>query len=574
MAYICERCGELVKDNKLCPCLIDEKKESLKQKKKKYYIRKNKYEDLKKNILKGRNIKESYEDFLQVDFNKIHEDKFLNQDKAAEIIYEYILKNKKIGIYGDYDADGITGTAVGYNIIKALGGKVTYYINDRFKEGFGICPEGVLRLASEKVDLIVTVDNGISGVEGVKKARELDIKIIITDHHEPNEKLPDTLIVDPKQEGCPSKNKEITGVGVLFKILLDVCKKFDKEIIAKKEMDLVALGTVADMAPILGENRILVKTGLMIWNLEKGKYGVKKLIEKLGLVNKISTYELGYIIAPILNAESRLLGKPEKSIKILTGSKEKEIDEDIDYLIAINDKRKNMLEQQIVIGDKLVDPEKYLFFIYDDNITEGIAGLIASRILESYKRPTIVLGKTKEGFYKGSGRSYGSFNLKKALDKNSKFLLNYGGHSLACGLTIAQENIELVKSFLETEGKMLLEGAEETEEVIIDLELFIEDIRKDIIEEIESLEPFGLGFKKPVFLIKNIKAESINILKSIHSKFNYKGIDFLAFNRILEKGKFHLIGFPQINKYNGIEKYQFLIKDIVLEDEEICELET
>lgn len=303
MVYICEKCGETTKDNKLCNCLIEKKKELLKRKNKEYFIRKNKYKDLKENILKGRNIEESYEDFIQVDFNKIYEDKFLNQEKAVEIIYKYILKNKKIGIYGDYDADGITGIAIGYNIIKALGGRVTYYINDRFKEGFGICSRGVEKLASEKVDLIVTVDNGISGIEGVKKAREFNVEVIVTDHHEPNEDLPEALIVDPKQRGCPSKNKEITGVGVLFKILLDVCKKFNKEIIAKKEMDLVALGTVADMAPILGENRILVKAGLMIWNLKKGKYGTKKLIKKLGIANKISADELGYIIAPILNSE-------------------------------------------------------------------------------------------------------------------------------------------------------------------------------------------------------------------------------------------------------------------------------
>ncbi|MCI0502648.1 MAG: single-stranded-DNA-specific exonuclease RecJ [Fusobacteria bacterium] len=574
MSYICDRCGEMIKDNELCTCLISEKKEALKKRNKKYYLRKKFTDNLTANILKSREIKEEINEFLSIDFNKISEDKYLNQEIAADIIYNKIKENKLIGIYGDYDADGITGTAVGYNIIKALGGRVTYYINDRFKEGFGICVSGVEKLAAEKTDLIITVDNGISGVEGVKKAKELGIEVIITDHHEPNEELPDALIIDPKQKNCPSKNKEITGVGVLFKILLEVCKKFNKEVIAKKEMDLVALGTVADMGPLTGENRTIVKAGLMIWNLDKGKSGIKRLIEKIGINKEISTYELGYVIAPILNAESRLMGRPEKSIRLLTNKNTDLIDKDIDYLIEINDKRKSMVEEQIGIGDQLIDPDKYLFFIYDQRITEGIAGLIASRLMETYRRPTIVLGKTREGFYKGSGRSTAKFNLKKALDKNSKLLLNYGGHNLACGLSVNEDNISLVKSFLETEGKMLLEKENNDEKIIIDWQLQTEDINKKTVDELCSLEPFGIGFNKPVFIVKNIDIKNISVLKEIHSKFNYQGVDFIAFNQLLQRGRYHVIGFPQINKYNGRENYQFLIREVIAEDTEICELET
>lgn len=573
MAYICENCGELVEDNKVCSCLIEDKKELLKNRKKKYFIRKKIDSDIKNSILKGRDISEDFSEFINVDFDELKKDKFLNQEEAVEIIYKNIIEKKKIGIYGDYDADGITGAAVGYNIIKALGGNVTYYINDRFKEGFGICSIGVNKLKKENVDLIITVDNGIAGVEGVEKAKELGMEVIVTDHHEPNEMLPDTLIVDPKQIGCNSKNKDITGVGVLFKVLLDVCMKFNKEIIAKKEMDLVALGTIADMAPLIGENRLIVKTGLMIWNLKKGKYGVKRLVEKLGFEKEIKAYELGFIIAPILNAESRLLGRPEKGINILISDNKEEIDRNIDFLIKNNNKRKDMLEKQLVIGDSLIDPNKYFFFIHNEGIDEGIAGLIASRLLEKYRRPTIVLGKTNEGYYKGSGRSSSDFNLKKALDKNSKFLINYGGHNMACGLTVNENNLEIVKSFLETEGKLVLEGKEVEEEIIIDLEISIDDINEDIINEINSLEPFGLGFKKPIFLIRDVNIENINILKEVHTKFNYKGIDFLAFNKILDEGKFNVIGFPQINQFKGIKRNQFLVKEVILEDESICELE-
>ncbi len=575
MAYICESCGERVDDNEVCLCVLTLKKDNLKKRTKRYFLKKQKDNDIVNQILKSRNIELEYNDFIEVNFNKIYEDRFMNQEEVENKIMEAINKKVKIAIYGDYDADGITGTAIGLNILRSLGADTTYYINDRFTEGFGINEKGVVALNKEKVGLIITVDNGIAGIEGVKKAKELGIEVIITDHHEPNsEVLPDCLIVDPKQPNCPSLNKDITGVGVLFKILLNICQKLGKELIAKKEMDLVALGTVADMAPLIGENRLIVKTGLMIWNHSKGKYGVKKLIEKTGVKKEITAYELGFIFAPILNAESRLRGKPILGITILTSNNTKEIDKAVDELIEINNKRKEMLEQQIQIGESLIDPEKNLFFIYDNRITEGIAGLIASRIMDSYKVPTIVLGKTHDGYYKGSGRSIKDFNLKKALDKNSKLLKNYGGHKLACGLTIEQDNLILVKTFLETEGKMQLENKEAIDNIYIDSKLTIKDLNMELMDNLNKLEPFGNGFGRPLFLIEEISTENITYMKEVHSKFSINGIEFIAFNKLLNKGnKLSFVGNPQINSYNGRQNIQFVIKEILEEGTKICELE-
>lgn len=575
MAYICENCGEMVEDNKECLCVLEIKKDKLKSRSIKYYLKKQKDENIINNILKSRNIDLDFKDFIEVDFQKIYDDKFLNQNEAADIIIKAIENKVKIAIYGDYDADGITGTAIGINILRALGAETTHYINDRFTEGFGINEKGVISLHKEKVGLIITVDNGIAGIDGVKKAKELGMEVIITDHHEPNsEELPDCLIIDPKQPGCPSINKEITGVGVLFKLLLDICQRFGKELIAKKEMDLVALGTVADMAPLLDENRLIVKTGLMIWNHNKGKYGIKRLIEKVGLKKDVTSYDLGFIFAPILNAESRLKGRPVKGIIILTSNDKNEIDNAVDELIEINNKRKEMLEEQIKIGESLIDPNKDLFFISDNRITEGIAGLIASRIMDCYKRPTIVLGKTHEGYYKGSGRSIQEFNLKKALDKNSKLLKNYGGHKLACGLTIESMNLDLVKNLLETEGKMQLENKELVEKVYIDSKLSTSDINNELMENLNQLEPFGNGFNKPLFLLENISIDNVMYMKDVHSKFINDGIEFIAFNKLLERGnKCSMVGIPQINSYNGRQSIQFVIKHVLEEGTKICELE-
>lgn len=575
MAYVCEACGEKVEDGKICICELDRKKEILKARKKTYKVMKRGEKDLISHILKIRKVEEDYSTFLNIDFSSLFNDKFLNQEEAVQRIIRALEKGEKIAIYGDYDADGITGTAVGYNILTGLGGNVTYYINDRFKEGFGINVSGVEKLYKEKVRLIITVDNGIAGVEGASRAKELGLDVLVTDHHEANESLPDCLIVDPKQPGCPSLNKDITGVGVLFKVLLDVCSILGKEAVAKKEMDLVALGTVADMGPLLGENRLLIRTGLMIWNLSKGKYGIRRLIEKLGINRAITSYDLGFIFGPILNAESRLRGKPEKGILILTSNNQAEIDGAVDELIAINQKRKEMLEEQLLIGDSLIEPDKWLFFIHHEKIAEGIAGLIASRLMETYKRPVIVLGKTNEGTYKGSGRSLGEFNLKKALDKNSKLLLYYGGHKLACGMTVESENLDLVKNLLETEAKFQLSGIEVKEEVVVDEELEFEEFDEELVNRLSSLEPYGIGFKKPVFLMRNIQADKVTLMKEIHSKFNWKGIDFLSFNNLLEGGKsYNLIGYPQINNYNGRKTVQFIVNDVLKEDSEICESET
>lgn len=574
MATICESCGDYVEDGKKCLCELNKKKEILKNRKKKYLLAKRADQSLISHLFKIRKIDGNKEDFFRLDFTDLYEDKFLNQEEAVQRIVKALEKGEKIAIYGDYDADGITGTAVGLNILKGLGGEASYYINDRFEEGFGINPGGVEALHREKVKLILTVDNGIAGVEGVKKAKELGMDVIVTDHHEPNDQLPDCLIVDPKQPGCPSVNKEITGVGVLFKILLDVCCLLGKEALAKKEMDLVALGTVADVAPLLGENRLLVRAGLMIWNLPKGKYGIRRMIERLGITRSISTYDLGFVFAPILNAESRLKGRPVHALTVLTSTNQQEIDAAVDELISINQKRKDLLEEQLSIGEDLIDPEKYLFFLADDRIAEGIAGLIASRLVEAYRRPVIVLGRSRDGRYKGSGRSLGAFNLKKALDKSSKLLLHYGGHKLACGMTLEEGNLDLVKNLLETEAKMQLAGKDELEEVKLDAELLTDELNESLVQELEALEPYGNGFKKPVFLLRKLTASRVTLMKEVHSKFNWKGIDFVAFNQILEEREnLSVTGYPQINSYNGRKTIQFIVNEALKEDAEICEYE-
>lgn len=548
----------------------EEYKNKIKQEKKEYIILNKREEadeeDIVKILLRGRGIKEE-EKFLKASLDDLEENIFLNEEKVVARIISALMKKEKIGIYGDYDGDGISGCALGVNILRGLGGDICYYINDRFTEGFGINKKGVEELSQKKVKLIITVDNGIAGVEGVKRAQELGIDVIVTDHHEPNEEIPDCLIIDPKQKDCPYPNKDITGVGVLFKILLKVCIFFKRKNLALKNLDLVALGTVTDMAPLVGENRVFVKNGLILFNWEKGKEQYKVLKRLWNLNRNIKSYDLGFILGPMINAESRLYGRPVRAIEFLISEDPRKIEELAIELIEINHKRKEIMEKQILLGEELVNPEKDLIFIYHPFIEEGLAGLISSRLMDQYEKPTIVLGSDREGNLKGSGRSFGNFNLKENIDKVSKLLLKYGGHELACGLSLKEENLVTVRNILETNAKRFYQGEREVKKGEIDLLIKVEEINEALLEKLQILEPFGIGFKKPIFLIREVRASSVNYLKEIHSKFLYQGIEFISFNNILEGNKkYNVLGFPKINEFKGKRTIQFMIESILEED--------
>ena len=574
MSYICEICGKQVKDKLICSCVIKDKKEVLKNRKKKYFLINNNNEDLIATILKVRQV--YYKDrqkFLEGKIDGLLNNTFLNEEKVVSIILDCLKNKKKIGIYGDYDADGITGIVIAVSILRKLGGDVVYYVNNRFTEGFGIRSTGVENLKKENVDLIITVDNGITGIEGINRAKELGINVIITDHHNPNDILPNALIIDPKQDGCTYPNKEITGVGVIFKILLRVCEKLNRKKLALKQLDLVAVGTVADLGALVGENRVIVKNGLILWNWNKCRLSLKFLKNKLNL-KRVTSYDLGFICGPILNAESRLYGKPEKTLEWLITENPKKMESLCDDLVKINEERKSNLEKQLAIVDSFVDSTKDFFFIYDSCIEEGFAGLIASRIMNTYKRPTIILGRDINNNIKGSGRSFEPFNLKETLDNVKSFLLSYGGHALACGITLDENQLSNVKNILENKGLQFFKGTNIVDEIIIDGSLETHHLTASFIDLLEQLEPFGVGFKRPLFVMKDIPVSSLLILKKKHSKFSYNNIDFIAFNKILEKNKaYHFIGYPKWNIYKGRKKIQFIINYTLDKETEICELE-
>jgi len=585
---ICEHCGASHDENTTCACVrrsAEEKRKRLLEEKKnhqkRYRLRLKKSDSadqeestslhpLLVSLLKDRGI-EKPEAFVRCPIGDLIETPMLHQEEAEERIFRAIKDKEPITIYGDYDADGVTSVALGLNLLRDLGATVDYYINNRFSEGFGIGKTGVEELAVRGTRLIITADNGIAGHEAIARAKELGMEVLVTDHHEPNGDVPHGIVVDPKQPGCPYPNKNLVGVAVLFKILHGVCKRLNKKRRAFHELDLVALGTVTDVAPLLGENRILVKNGLKLMNpsslgpnksVRPGILALRQ-VASLSPTEDVNAYHLGFIFGPMINAEGRLDGVPDNAVRLLTTSDPQEATELARKLRDKNDKRKKLVEDLYGTCLRLIDPEKKIFVLADASFDEGVVGLLAGRLKQDFYTPAIVLGIDKQGRCKGSGRSREGFNLKKELDKLSGFLVSYGGHEMACGLTIEQKNMDVLKNLLETQAQRILQD-EAKECIRIDAKLSLEDISLKLVEDMALLEPFGEGFPRPKFLLEAFEPLDISLSKSgLHTRMKAKTaagiIDVWAFGQIIKEKKEarSLIGFPLINEFRGRRSISF-----------------
>lgn len=524
-------------------------------------------------ILEERGI-EDVETFVKAPISSLIDRPMLNQRQAARAISRALDKGKKITIYGDYDVDGVTSVALGLNILRALGGQVDYYINDRFSEGFGIHAGAVEKISQRGTDLIITADNGISGIEASQKAKELGIGLIVTDHHEPNPQgLPQALVVDHKQDGCDYPNKELVGVGVLFKVLDEVCRLRGMGRRALHELDLVALGTVADVAQLVGENRSLVKNGLLL--MDPGQLGAKKALrpgiqalrEAAGLkeTDPVEAYHLGFIFGPMINAEGRLEGSPHKAVELLTSRDLTRARQLAGQLKEINEKRKKLVKDLYEKALDLVDPDKAVFIIADPAFEEGVVGLLAGKLSEDFGRPAIVLTQGKDGRLKGSGRSVPGLNLKACLDKLAGLLVAYGGHSQACGLTVEADAFVPVKNMLETEVEARM-GQVKKRPVLVDLVVEDQALSADLFEDMEKLAPFGLGFPRPRLMVRPFKLAKISYSRDKkHSRLSGQaaaGIDFWAFGQTLEDPEelACLVGTTRLSFFRGRKQLQFRIE--------------
>lgn len=424
----------------------------------------------------------------------------MGMEEAADLILQAINRRDTITIVGDYDADGITSTSILWHTLRYLGITARTRLPRRYSEGYGLSSKVVEEISS---GLVITVDNGISAVEQVRAAKEKGLRVIILDHHLPGKELPEAdVLVDPHISPAQSCFENYCGAGLAYKmaeLLID-----DDEFLRKMRA-LAAIGTVADVVPLIGDNRIIVRDGLQCINRHDLPVGLLALINAVG-IQKVDEQTIGYTIAPLLNAPGRLKDDGAMdSLQMLITEDYAEAESKAYALVEINNMRKDFLKEGMERAHKILrekDRESVVpICIYDPNLLAGLAGLVAGRLAEEYKTPAIVLTKADDGQLKGSARSYGGVHLKNLLDKVSDQLNNYGGHAGAAGLSLAQDKFECFCKELE---KCLEEYIRPDDtEVFYDLEVSVSELPR-IMEDLKRYAPFGEGNPRPVIRINNI----------------------------------------------------------------------
>ncbi len=433
-----------------------------------------------------------------------------DMDKCVECIMDAIENNEKICVYGDYDADGVTATAVVYSYLEAQGADVMYFIPSRMIEGYGLCVDAVEKLAYDGVKLIITVDNGVSAYDAAQRAQELGVKLCITDHHRPGERLPVAqAVVDPYRLDDESKFKDLAGVGIAFK-LVTALEGGDYSSTLDDFADIVTIGTIADICPLVDENRILCAKGIAMLN-ETHRLGLIALKERLNITDKpLNSMSIAFLLAPRINAAGRM-ENAECALKLLLCDDEEETAVLAAEIDALNDRRftieKEILEQ---VEDYLEEhPQRKLdrILVVDGcEWHQGVIGIVASRLVEKYGRPVIVISREADNVARASGRSVEGFSLFAALSALSDMLIHFGGHTLAAGFSISNDMID---PFREAINEYASKQKVIQVPLNIDIKLNPAKISPALATSIEQLEPFGAGNPQPLFGLYSMQIQSI-----------------------------------------------------------------
>ena len=502
-------------------------------------------------ILFSRGIKSPGEirDFLNPKLENLQNpNKLYDMEKAIKIIREAIRKNINIWIYGDYDVDGITSTAVLYLALKELGAEnVSYYIPIR-DEGYGLNNDALKKIKDSGGELVITVDCGITAFEEIKFANSINLPVIITDHHNlQGKKVPEALaVINPKRIENEYTFESLAGVGTVFMLVLSLFESYGKKEEAFEYLDLVSIGTIADIVPLLSENRILTKFGLEKLPFTKNR-GLAFLLYKLfnsgenkgnNPKSEYSTYDVGFIIAPVFNAAGRL--KDAKMVvKLLTSDNNREIEIIVKELINKNFERKELQNRIVEMIEKNIEKNKinedFVIIDYSPEYHHGIIGIAASKIVDTYYKPVIIMEvKEDEGIAVGSCRSIEGFNILNALQSMPELFVKFGGHSGAAGFTIPIKNIELFKRKINEYAKKILKDDDFIKIINIDKQIPMQKMSYEFFKTIELLKPFGFGNPMPTFQTKNVLLENIKFIgeNKNHIMFDLKQKGFVIKNAV------------------------------------------
>lgn len=523
--------------------------------------------------------------------------------RAAEILREKIEQGKPICILGDYDIDGIQSVYILYSALKRCNAHVDYVIPDRIVDGYGVNERLVHQAKEDGIDTLLTCDNGIAAFQEIALAKELGMTVIITDHHEvPYEEQEDgsrsyrippaDAVVNPKQPDCHYPYKNLCGAAVAFKLVQMLYREMgfsDRE--AFTYLENTAFATVGDVMDLQGENRILVKEGLKALN-QTQNYGMRALAAKNQIpLGTIKAYHIGFVLGPCLNASGRL-DTAKRALQMLLAEDEYQAAEYAGDLYDLNVSRKELTEQGVQQAKELVEHmgliKDKVLVIYLPDCHESLAGIIAGRIREQYNRPVFVLTKSEDGV-KGSGRSIEQYSMYEEMSKCRELFTKYGGHPMAAGLSMPEEHVELLR--LRLNENAVLTEEDLRGKIIIDVPMPLSYISKELIEELNILEPFGKSNEKPVFADRDIEILSVRILGKNQNvcRMQVKSADspvmtavyfgeirkFLNFlegkygSRVLAQAmagegsgmKVSFVYYPEINKYNGKESIQIVVKN-------------
>lgn len=447
-----------------------------------------------------------------------------DMDNAVACINRAIEEFERICVYGDYDADGVTATSIVYSYLEAQGANVAYYIPSRMEDGYGLCVEAVEKLHAEGTGLIITVDNGISAHAAASRAAELGIKLVVTDHHRPGEILPEAVaVVDPHRSDDGSAFHDLAGVGVALK-LVAALEGGDYEAVLEDFADIAALGTIADIVPLVSENRVLTVRGLAVMNNES-RCGIEALREKSGMAEKeVNATGVAFGLAPRINAAGRM-GNAEHAVKLLLTD---DLAEAQGYAQEIHDLNilRHEAENEILASverDLSANPQRKndkVLVVDGENWHQGVIGIVASRLVERYARPVIVISRESDGIGKGSGRSIEGFSLFDALRHVGDLLLHFGGHTLAAGFSISIDNIEV---FRRAVNAYALTQPDILPRLALDFRLQPAQINLNILDSLAQLEPFGAGNPSPVFGLYRMT------LKTVKPTNNGKHVTLFAY---------------------------------------------
>lgn len=525
-----------------------------------------------RNIIKSQDIKL----FLEPTRNDFH-DPFLITDMeiAVNRILKAIENKENITIYGDYDVDGITSITVLKSFLQDIGVDVATYIPNRLNEGYGLNKNAIEKISQEGCQLMITVDCGISGLEEIEYANKLGIETIITDHHEPGNELPKAIaIIDNKRKDSKYPFRELAGVGVVFKLIQAIGIKLElKEERYLKYLDIVCIGTISDIVPLVDENRVIAKLGLMLVQQTRN-IGLQSIINSSGY-SKIDSNTISFGVAPRINACGRM-GHAEEALQLLLS---KNINEVSDLTRKLN--RHNTLRQEIEkkISKEVIEKietenleNSKAIIVGGKDWHHGVIGIVASKITDMYFKPSILLSFEEDGVGKGSGRSIPGFDLHKALINCQDLIGKFGGHSMAVGINVKEDKLDEFRKKFEKVAEQ-----EKIDEIIpvinIDAKIDLNDINKEMVESLKILEPFGEANKMPVFVFRELKIDSIRALsEGKHLKLTLKDnnniINAIGFNighlsedyRIGDK--VDVVGVLEINSFNGVDSMQINIRDI------------